>query len=402
MDKMDNTDKTKGYDYALGLVESRLAELRADVPRRFFDPAKPAEIEINKFWFDGRTIDRIMVVLRSTGCEHYKDKKGCSMCAHYDGTTENPVKAVEYMQQWKSVVSGKALERHAGDFDINDYPVLCLYNLGSFLNPNEIPPSAARGMFKSIGSLKGIEKTIIESRAEYVIRESLENIRAVNNGLIEVGMGLESSDFTIRELCHHKNLPELSVFEEAIDLLHEYGFKALAYINLKPVFLTERESVEDAVSTSLYALRHGIDAISIEPTSLQNHSLTDLLSNIGLYRVPWLWSVRQVVEGIYREAPDSRLDIRLGGYFDEEILSGSQGASPGVERNELFPHTTSGNCSKCTPRMVEAIKEFNRTYDPQVLYREPPCDECYPVWEASMAVRDSRSIPQRIIDTLER
>ncbi len=395
-------DKTEDYNHALNLVGQRLAELRTDVPKRLFNPNKVAEIEINKFWFDGRTIDRIMVVLRSTGCEHYETKSGCSMCAHYDGTTENPVRAIEYMNQWKSVISGKALEAHVENFDINNYPVLCLYNLGSFLNPKEIPPSAARGMFKSISSLKGIEKTIIESRPEYVTRESLENIRDVDAGLIEVGIGLESSNSTIRELCHHKNLPELAVFEDAIDMLHEHGFKALAYINLKPIFLTENEAVQDAVSTALYALKQGIDAISIEPTSLQNHSLTDLLSNIGMYRVPWLWSVRQVVEGIYNQMPDTKLDIRLGGYFDEEILSGSQGAAPGVERNELFPHTTSGNCSKCTPRMVEAVKEFNRTYDPQVLYDEQPCEECYPVWQASMAVNDSRPITQRIIDTLER
>ena len=82
------------------------------------------------------------------------------------------------------------------------------------------------------------------------------------------------------------------------------------------------------------------------------------------------------------------------------MLSGSQGVAPGVKRNELFPHTTSGNCDYCTPRIIEAIKEFNRTYDPNVLYKEEPCEYCTPVWLDALKVRDTRTIPTRIIDTL--
>lgn len=386
------------FQEALGLIERKLKGLREEVPFRKFDHRKPAEVEINQFWFENETIDRIMVVLRSTGCSHYKLKQGCSMCAHYDGTTWSPVSADDYIAQWKSVVDGSAIENEV-DFDINNYPVLCLYNLGSFLNPDEVPIESMKEIFASINSLHGIEKTIIESRAEYVTPDILENIRSVNNGLIEVGIGLESTNYEIRELCHHKNMPNLDVFLKAIEILHQYDFRALAYVNQKPPFLTEKEAIDDAIETSVFAFNNGVDAVSIEPTSLQAHSLTDYLYRIGLYRVPWLWSVIEVVRSI-NEKVGSNLDLRLGGYFDEDVLSGSQGVAPGIERNELFPYTTSGNCVKCNGRIIDAIKEYNKTYDPNILYTEKPCESCFPIWKSTIIVNDSRSIPRRIIDSL--
>jgi len=390
------------FDQALYLVDGRLAKIRGLVPRRLFDHDKVAEIEINDFFYEGKAIPRVMVVLRSTGCQHYADHQGCSMCAHYDGTTETPVKTESYLKQWQSVVDGSAIEGAKRDtFDINNYPILCLYNLGSLLNPEEVPPEAVREIFRSLNDLPRIKKTIIESRAEYVTPQSLQNIRDVYFGTVEVGMGLESVNHDVRELCHHKNMPDLEEFDQAVELLHDYGFKALAYVNQKPAFLTEKEAIDDAVATSIYALEKGIDAVSIEPTSIQRHSLIDFLNKRGLYRVPWLWSMREVVRGIYdRIGEDKQIDLRIGGYFDENVLSGSQGVAPGVERNEIFPLTTSGNCPECNPRMIEAIKEFNRTYDPNVLYLQPECGYCYSDWLKDISVVDKRSIPQRIIDTL--
>lgn len=386
------------FHKAKELVKEKLKELRAEVSARRFDHTKPAEVEINQFWFDGETIDRIMVVLRSTGCTHYQLNEGCSMCAHYDGTTETPVSADEYLAQWQSVVSGSFLEKEIG-FDLNRFPVLCLYNLGSFFNPEEVPIEAVKKIFISIASLSGIKKTIIESRAEHITPEILKAVREVNPGLIEVGIGLESINDEVREICHHKNMPDLNIFPKAVETLHQYGFRALAYVNQKPPFLTEQEAIDDAINTTLFAFRQGADAVSIEPTSIQAHSLVDHLYKMGTYRVPWLWSVIEVVRGV-TDKIGKCVDLRLGGYFDEEILSGSQGVAPGIERNELFPYTTSGNCGQCNDRIIGAIKEFNKNYDPSTLYKEEPCDSCFSVWKSTLQIKDSRSLPRRVFDIL--
>lgn len=392
---------TAEYDQALNLVGDILGDIRKLVPERAFDPNKVAEIEVNEFYYNGKAVPRVMVVLRSTGCEHYGSNQGCSMCAHFDGTTAQPVSTESYLKQWESVLNGSAIEEPTQvDFDINSYPIICLYNLGSFLNPKEVPPEAAREIFYSLNGLPNLEKIIIESRAEYVTSDALSNIREVYPRVVEVGIGLESTDSEVRELAHHKNMPDLEVFTDAVQLLHDFEFKALAYVNQKPAFLTEKEGIDDAVATALYAYKVGADSVSIEPTSIQRHSLIDLLSRRGLYRVPWLWSVREVVRGIYDSlGQDAKVDLRLGGYFEEEVLSGSQGVAPGVQ-NEIFPHTTSGNCSECNPRMIQAIKDFNRTYDPNVLFSQPTCENCHEAWLHDMQTVDTRSLPERIMLTL--
>jgi len=386
------------FDVALELVEERLRELRSGSQKREFDTRTPAEVEINRFWLDGETVDRIMVVLRSTGCSHYGTKSGCSMCGHYDGVSSAPVSSEDYVAQWNGVLDGTALD--AGEFDINRFPILCLYNLGSLLNPEEISPEAVREIFSSISDQPGIRKTIIESRAEYVTPDALRNIREVHRGLVEVGMGLESMNYQVRELCHHKNMPDLGVLERANSTLKDNDFRSLVYVNLKPPFLTEIEAVVDAVESSVYAFQMGADAVSIEPTSLQAHTLTDFLSNLGIYRVPWLCSVFKTVLDIKEAMGEDTLDLRIGGYFDEKVLSGSQGTAPGAKRNEIFPYMTSANCGSCTGRMIEAIQAYNRMYDGSALRDQEPCPVCHPLWEGSLKIQDSRDIPRRIIDVL--
>ena len=382
------------------LIEKKIKHLRESTPLKNFDNNKPAEVEVNKFFYDGKMINRLMVVLRANGCEHYKKTGGCSMCSHYNGTPKHKVTDKNYIAQWNSVVDGSAIEKKNLNFNINDYPVVCLYNLGSLLNENEISMNAVREMFKSLNNFKGVKKVIIESRAEYVTEKAIKNIKDVYSGIVEVGIGVESTNKTIRELCHHKGIKDLKIIKNAVKLLHKYEFRALAYVNLKPVFLTEKEAVEDSVKTSIDSFKMGFDAVSIEPTSLQDFSLANYLYEIGEYRVPWLWSIERIIEGIYKVL-GNKLDIRIGGYFDEEVLSGSQGV--GFEgKNELFPHLTSSNCPYCTKEVINGIKEFNSTYDINSLKKIKKCHHCYKIWQDTMNIVDSRSIQRRIKDILNK
>lgn len=378
-------------------IEKKIKNLRNDTPLKEFDNNKLAEIEINKFFYEEKIIDRIMVVLRANGCEHYKKTGGCSMCSHFNGTPIHKVTDENYISQWNSVLNGDAIEKENFSFNLNDYPVLCLYNLGSLLNENEISSLVVQYIFKSLNNYKNVKKVIIESRAEYVNSKSITNIKDVYDGVVEVGIGVESTNKVIRQLCHHKGISNLNLVKKSVEILHDYGFKALAYINFKPVFLTEKESVDDAITTAIDCFNMGFDAVSIEPTSLQDYSLANYLYEMGQYRVPWLWSIKEIVEGIYKFFNNKKLDIRIGGYFDEEILSGSQGV--GFEtKNEVFPHLTSSNCSLCTQRCIEAIKMFNATYDIKYLKNVEKCSHCYSIWCDTMKIKDSRSIKKRIKD----
>lgn len=390
----------KQYDKALELVNSKIKKLRLEVPIKKFNKNKLAEVEINKFYFEGNAVDRIMIVLRANGCEHYKKSGGCSMCSHFNGTMpDDKISDDNYKQQWDSVLDGSCLDNSEKQFSLNNFPVVCIYNLGSLLNENEISINAIKYIFSSLNQFKNVKKVIIESRAEYVKPEVLSVIKCHYHGLVEVGIGVESTNSVIRELCHHKGLQNFETVHSAIDNLHEYGFKALAYVNFKPCFLTEQESISDAIKTSVDCFKMGFDAVSIEPTSLQEFSLTNYLNSIGYYRVPWLWSLQPIVKGIYSEIKNANLDIRLGGYFDEEVLSGSQGEGF-AGKNEIFPHETSSNCLHCTPHFVNQIKKFNMTYLVEDLCDIEKCSYCYDIWHSTCQVNDSREITQRIIDVL--
>lgn len=383
------------------IVENKVQELRNKTPNIKFKHDELAEIEINKFFYNHKTVNRVMIVLRANGCEHYKKNGGCSMCSHFNGTDRNSnITTEDYIKQWDSVVNGKGLEQENTKFNLNDYPVVCVYNLGSFLNEKEISNEAVKYIFKSLDNFKNIKKVIIESRAEYVTEKALNNIKNVyHNGIVEVGIGVESTNNIIREICHHKGLEDLNIVKTAINNLHKNNFKALAYINFKPIFLTESEAIEDSIKTAIDCFKIGFDAVSIEPTSLQDYSLANHLYQLGQYRVPWLWSVREVVQGIYDHIPNKELDIRLGGYFDEEVLSGSQGV--GYEgKNEIFPHMTSLNCDKCSNEFIRCIKKFNMTYELKELYNIKNCDKCYNIWKDTKKIKDSRDIITRVKDIL--
>ena len=389
------------YDKALNLVRNKIKYLRGCVSIGNFDINKPAEIEVNKFFYEGECIDRIMIVLRSNGCEHYKQTGGCSMCAHYNGTPiNNKITSQNYINQWISILNNECLDYNSNKkINLNDYSVLCLYNLGSLLNKNEIENDALEYIFKSINNFKNIRKIIIESRAEYINEESLKIIKNSCDKLIEIGIGVESTNDLIRNLCHHKNIIDKNIFKKSIDIIHKFDYKALSYVNFKPCFLTEQESIDDAIKTTIDCFNMNFDAVSIEPTSLQEYALTDYLYKLGYYRVPWLWSIREIINGIYKELNNKNLDIRIGGYFDEEILSGSQGTNF-IDKNEIFPHETSSNCIHCSKNFIENIKKFNMTYEIQYLNNIQKCKYCYSLWEDSCNVKDSRNIEQRIIDIL--
>lgn len=391
----------KVFKRASSLVEEKIKEIRSNTPNLPFEKTKLAEVEINKFFYEGKTVDRVMIVLRSNGCQHYKTNGGCSMCAHLNGAPlKEKITHKNYVEQWNSVLDGSFVEKTDKEFNLNDYPVVCVYNLGSLLNPEEISVKTVQYIFSTLNKYKGVKKVIIESRAEYVTEDILSAIRKVYDGVVEVGIGVESTNYLIRELCHHKAIENTQIISDAVNLLHKYNMKALAYVNFKPIFLTESEAIEDAIKTSVDCFKDfNFDAVSVEPTSLQENSLANYLYDLGLYRVPWLWSLRDIIHGIYDRMHVSKLDIRLGGYFDEEVLSGSQGTGF-AQRNEIFPHMTSSNCSYCTNEFVEAIKQFNMTYDVKDLDVVKPCKHCYKLWQDTKKVKDSRSIYTRIDDIL--
>src|SRR5207245_8349021 len=82
---------------------------------------------------------------------------------------------------------------------------------------------------------------------------------------------------------------------KAAALCHEAGAAVKTYLLVKPPFLTEHESIEDAVRSGHDADPHS-DTISFNPVNVQSHTLVDRLLRRGGYRPPWLLSVLDALE----------------------------------------------------------------------------------------------------------
>ncbi len=120
--------------------------------------------------------------------------------------------------------------------NFKNHPVLCLYNMGSFLNDYEIPSKARKEILEIINKNKDIKKITLESRPEYVTKEHLEELKKlIPNKMIEIGMGLESSDDFVREVIINKgNI--LKDFKRTVKLIRVNKLNSLAYIQVKPPF----------------------------------------------------------------------------------------------------------------------------------------------------------------------
>ena len=83
---------------------------------------------------DDQPIRRLIIFLRSTGCEWVEKTGGCTMCGFYCATSRGrEVSADEYVAQFEHVMDA---------VDLGDYPIVSIYNDGNIFNEREMPVAA--------------------------------------------------------------------------------------------------------------------------------------------------------------------------------------------------------------------------------------------------------------------
>lgn len=298
--------------------------------------SRPKGVEQSVFCWHAQAVDRLIIYLRSDlGCAFARHTGGCAACRHSIlGTAGRRVQLENlYLKQYQFAVKDNLFT-----------PVVCIYNEGNILNHEELPSDQLLAIIRDL-AVRDVKRLIIESRAEYINDRTLAPLRdAAGNLEIEVGIGLESRDEFVRNELFLKETT-LKSYERAIKCLHDNGILSLAYVVLKPPFLNEAQGIADAISTSKYAFDVGTGAVSLEPIGVEPHTVTELLHDEGLFSPPWLWSVLKVTEAVHALG-----EVRLGGFSFHPL-----------------PKEMPRNCPACTNEVLEAIDEYNRTYDLSVL-----------------------------------
>ena len=344
-----NSKKARYYKFISELLE----HIHAKIPTETYDTQKvAAPTEIREEIFAGINYKRAVMFLLSNGCEWaLKDGHGCTMCGHLarQTRTAEAVSTAEYMHQFNEEFD---------KIDFKEFPLLNLYNNGSFFNDNEISHEARQGILERIGREKDIKMVVFETRPEFVTEAGIKEVKELLPGKhVEVAIGLEIKDDFYRTICINKGFT-LKQYDQAARIITK-DLHLRTYVLLKPPFLTEKESIDFAVEVIEYALERGSRTISLEACTVQAYTLVDYLYELGLYTPPYLWSIVEVVRRV-RVPEGQKLIVGMFQFYPS-------------------PSKTPFNCDRCSDSFLEALRNYNRTLDKRHL-EDLDC-ECKSEWQ---------------------
>ncbi|MGD2089304.1 MAG: archaeosine biosynthesis radical SAM protein RaSEA [Candidatus Aminicenantes bacterium] len=335
-------------------ISELLHHIHSQIPHENYNKNKvAAPINIREEIFQGINYKRAVMFLLTNGCEWaLRNGNGCTMCGHLAKQLRSHeiIPDDDYLNQF---------DEQFRKIDFKTCPLLNLYNNGSFFNDNEISPGARRAMLKKIGQEKHIKMLVLETRPEFATEKKMKEVKMLVPGKhIEIAIGLEIKNDLYRTVCINKGF-KLRQFEDASRIIRKYH-NLRTYVLLKPPFLTERESIENAVETIEHAFDSGASTVSLEGCTVQDYTLVNYFYEKGSYTPPWLWSIIEVIK---RVKTPGKLIIGLFQFYPS-------------------PSKTPFNCEKCSHRIFNAICNYNRTLDKRIF--EGLTCQCKIKWEETL------------------
>jgi len=268
---------------------------------------------------DGKRVDAMVAILRTTGC-WWSRSKGCTMCG-YNLSSMDSITGDDLLSQLEAVA-----ERYG------DEAFVKVYTSGSFLDPNEVPMDVRERVYSMF---KGAGRLLVESRPEFVTPENLED--APSN--LCMALGMESSSDVVLSTMVRKGFT-VADHLRAVDVLQKRGIPIRNYLLLKPMYMSEMEAMEDVLASVRFCAHYSED-ISINPINVQKDTDVERLWRRGEYRPPYLWSLVEVL----RQAKD---------VTDKRVFS-----SPSGGGSQRGVH----NCGECDRKVLEAVERFSFSQD---------------------------------------
>lgn len=332
---------------------------------------------------NGKKVLALTIILSPTGCD-WARKGGCTMCGEFEGAHKRKTLINNpqfHISQFASAVGNPEIWKAARKENI---PIswLRIYQEGNYTNPKETSVKSQEIILRLAAHIAGIKKVTIESRPQYLNEENVSSLSKIFNRTdieFEIGMGLEARNDIVRNVCINKQGTEKQ-FKDAVKLLKKYNILPLAYVLLKPPFLTEKEAIDEAVSTAHFAANIGFFRISFEPMSIHPYTLVDALRQTESYKSPWLWSVIEVT----KQCADISKFFGIGGIGYYPIP-------------KEYAHNHCDIKNNCNKKLVKAILNYNTTRDVSV-FNGLSCS-CKRVWEKECQI-NSGSLKNRMQEQL--
>ena len=291
------------------------------------------------------TLDCLTIIFKSAGCTWSK----CRMCSYrHERYGEQSCEAL--LDHLRAQLAWVLEEYSAADFRM-----VKIFTSGSFFDPDEVPPE----FLADIATTFRGKLVIAETRPEFIREEVLHPfIETIDDGSWKMplycAVGLETSNDEIREKCIRKGFT-FATFKTAARVAHAAGAGVKAYLLHKPLFLTEKEALDDMKTSIRDAAEHA-EIISMNPCTVQRKTELEFYWKRGAYRPPYLWSVLTLL----KESPVHMTCDPLGG---------------GQKRG---PH----NCGKCDYELVKGIRDYSLNADRELINAllETDCG-CKNEWE---------------------
>jgi radical SAM enzyme (TIGR01210 family) len=305
--------------------------MKSKTKERNLDPTRPVAVWRSQDLLDDEPVGSLTVILRTRGCRYNR----CLMCGY--ASEGAPATVQDLLMQFE-----QAMQK----FSSQDQMVK-IYTSGSFLDPLEMPQPAREKILRALQE-RGVKRLVIESRPEYVVPSAVtECLSKIDT---EFAIGLESSSDLVRDKSIRKGF-SWQDFVQASEMVHDLGGRIKAYILLKPPHLSEKEAIQDSVSSVRMAARYA-EVLSLNLCNVQRGTYVERLWERGEFRPPWLWSALEVLKA----AP--------GTIVCDPVGAGSRRG----------PH----NCGSCDAAVAEAIRKHALSQDRDI-FGELRCD-CQVTW----------------------
>lgn len=281
-----------------------------------------------------KLVPRLLLLLPGKGCEWAEKSGGCTMC----GFPAKTKKIGKYLSGSDLV----SLTKIALLMSRRHKPKkVMVYNGGSFLNQREISQKAQKKILALFYKHETIKEIFIESRAEYIIDKNIQFLKEIAQKVkVVVGIGLEAQDDKVRNEYIKKGLTKKE-YERAVNILKGNKMYSLTYVLIKPIYLEEKEAIEEAVKTVEYAFSVGSDEVALESSFIQEGTEMEKLYEKGEYTPPLLWSIIEVI----KRTKDLG-HVMVGGFSDEPP-----------------PIAIPKNCKKCSAEVLEGIERYRKTFN---------------------------------------
>lgn len=325
--------------------------------------------------FDGQPNIKTLTWFPSSGCA-WSLKGGCTMC-DFGSTGET------------TSIDGAlaAFSDHLATLD----PGLQRLHIapgGSFLSDVEVPEELRAGVLGRLAHFSFLRAIGIETRPNLLTTQKLMATIAALPATVRhltVGFGFECRDDLVRELAVNKGYGPSHVLRarDAIAEVNQLQEHVMVdfeiYVLLKPIFLTEAEAIEEAISTIQWSFAIGAGATvlflnTVKARTLQGYlaTRTDLPSPLR-YETPYLRSAIEVLRRL--TGAERRRTIVLG------VQSGI--LAEGMPRG----------CPLCSPFLLGAIMAYNFTLERGVLDQAAMSGcTCRAAWDLEI---DMSAVPLR-------